>query len=184
MQKIYQLVIVAIAFAACNQNNTIPNNNNVPTNQCTNLPNIYLDLNYNGNTIHWEGSKFVNTLLQVDSGLVSGSIVAGGGQTTISIVAAPLCNTSQVGKQQFQIFANRNTANIGVGTFSLNGFGGLADHINNGGTFQIPDSTVVINVTSLSSNYITGNFTCKVVSNTSGLIYPANGSFNLLRKYQ
>jgi hypothetical protein len=180
MKYLFVYLLPAVLFiSSCSPNSSNPNTNtgcNV-----TPVPSTFVEINFNGSThrvegFDWDGVKFrpsatiftftdPSTLISITASSTIGSICGNlGGQDVISL--------------GFYKAGGATTGNYGsLGSYLAQGQV-LCSHSSLMKTYSI-DSTLSVNITNITTDYITGTFTCKVKDATSE--FPATGSFNVSR---
>ena len=171
------IICIAIFNISCNQNNTTPTTPVIPS--CNTLNSAFFEISFNGKTLKSNGYEYQG----LKGGTLASIYPSAGGESSIIIQSTYFCPMGNlVGNCLISYFDmyKSGTPTTGiynnnyVSTCSIGDFSSGASKI-----YFLKDSTLSANVTSITSDYISGTFTCTVKDATTE--YPATGSFNVLR---
>lgn len=176
--------IVLFTLTACNQNNTNPNNN---SSNCTPSNNVFCQINYNGTTLQSNGYEYLGLKAGLNGSLVYLDSISGGDISTFVLeIPSILCPSgNNIGNLTLKFLVQKNgQATTGIYKPPTNWIpeSYFNDYTNNlaGKGYLFKNSSLTVNVTNISTYYISGSFSCILSDGTNE--YPATGSFNVIRR--
>ncbi len=178
MKKITLFLLSCVLFTtACNQSNTTPTTPVIPS--CNTLNSAFFEISFNGKTLKSNGYEYQG----LKGGTLASIYPSAGGESSIIIQSTYFCPMGNlVGNCLISYFDMYKSGTPTTGTYNNNYVStcSIGDFSSGAGKiYFLKDSTLSANVTSITSDYVTGTFSCTLKDATNE--YPATGSFNVLR---